>query len=329
MVKRIIPGKEELGFLTVEQFVENIINQFGFTTLLNEEHIAKTDKLKKYNQYENGREVKDELANMLNSFVKTYERNDYICKISFNASKKPGLSNYIEITFNTPFGSKEWLRHMKIRVSDHPKHNDRKIDEYIYIEGKSVENIEKDLDKIINKRIRRLQREDQLPTAQNESIRRNNNMKLRINEEINMTKSEARKYALNLFNDAVHIANQELDCDGEMIAKISKQGNSTLEFYFTTPSGKFTSFSEFLFMFSRKYKCQTKFYVTVKKLGEIIYYEAGFGGVTTTFGGGLVGGTYQEINSLDDLKSFIMNELLSTVVSNVNKAYKVYKKGAK
>ena len=71
---------------------------------------------------------------------------------------------------------------MKIRVSDHPKMNDRKVDEYIYLEGKSVEDIEKELDRIVNKRIRRLEREFNMPMAQNESLGRNNNMKLRINE---------------------------------------------------------------------------------------------------------------------------------------------------
>jgi len=159
MVKTIIPGKEELEFLTVEQFVESIINQFGFTIRLNEEHITKTDKLKKYDQYENGREVKDELASMLDNFIQKYESNDYVTKTDLVKSKSRGLSNYIEITFNTPFGSKEWLKHMKIRVSDHPKMNERKIDEYIYLENMTVNEIENKLDKIINKRIRRIERD--------------------------------------------------------------------------------------------------------------------------------------------------------------------------
>ena len=74
------------------------------------------------------------------------------------------------------------MSHLKIRVSDHPKHNDRKIDEYIYLEGKSVEDIEKELDKIINKRIRRIEREFNVPMAQNESLRRRHTLKLRIND---------------------------------------------------------------------------------------------------------------------------------------------------
>lgn len=191
-----ILGKKESQLLIIKNFVESIVRQFDSTIFLSEEHINKTDKLKKYRQYEDGDEVKAELAFMLNDFTNKYKSNNYIVNIDFHASQKPGLSNYIEIKFNTPFGSKEWLKHLKIRISDHPKHNDRKIDEYIYLEGKSVEDIEKDLDKIINKRIRRLQREDQLPTAQNESIGRNNNMKLRINEDENTYEKFKDKYIL-------------------------------------------------------------------------------------------------------------------------------------
>jgi hypothetical protein len=62
--------------------------------------------------------------------------------------------------------------------------NDRKVDEYVHLEGKSVEDIENELDRIVNKRIRRLEREFNVPKAQNESLRKgNNSMKLRINEE--------------------------------------------------------------------------------------------------------------------------------------------------
>lgn len=155
MVRKIILGKTD-----IETFVECIVNQYKLT-FLTEEHISRTDRLKKYRNYDDGDEVKAELADMLNSFVRNYERNNYIRKISFNASKKPGLSNYIEITFNIPFGSKEWLKHMKIRVSDHPKMNDRKVDEYIYLENMTVAEIEDKLDRIIQRRIRRIEREEQ------------------------------------------------------------------------------------------------------------------------------------------------------------------------
>lgn len=182
MVMTTIRGKNRLQNLSVNEFVESIISHFGHNILLKEEHISRTDKLKKYRQYQNGREVKDELSNMLDKFVTKYNTNDYVRKVDFYASKQEGLSNYIELTFNTPFGSKEWLKHMKIRVSDHPKMNDRKVDEYIYLEGKSVEDIEKELDRIVNKRIRRLEREFNIPMVQNESLRRKHSMKLRINE---------------------------------------------------------------------------------------------------------------------------------------------------
>jgi hypothetical protein len=155
MVRRITPGRED-----IDTFVENIISLFNIS-FLTEEHITKKDKLKKYRNYEDGDEVKQELADMLEDFVQKYYSNDYIRKVDFHSSRKEGLSNYIELTFNVPFGSKEWLKHMKIRVSDHPKHNDRKIDEYIYVENKTVEQIENQLDNIVNKRIRRLQREEQ------------------------------------------------------------------------------------------------------------------------------------------------------------------------
>ena len=177
-----ILGKSELKILSVRQFVESIVNQFSFTIQLNEEHITKIDKLKRYGQYKDGEEVKAELASMLGNFVDKYRNNDYVTKVDFYASQSPGLSNYIEIKFNTPFGSKEWLKHIKIRVSDHPKYNDRKIDEYIYLEGKSVEEIEKELDKIIQKRIRRKEKEYNLPRISNESESRHN-MKLKINEK--------------------------------------------------------------------------------------------------------------------------------------------------
>ena len=182
MVKTTIRGKNELEILSVKQFVEDIVNQFSFTIFLKEEHISRTDKLQKYRKYENGNEVKEELASMLDNFIQKYESNQYVLSTNLVKSKSEGLSNYIEVRFNAPFGSKPWLSHLKIRVSDHPKHNDRKIDEYIYLEGKSVEDIEKELDKIINKRIRRLEREYDMPMAQNESLRRKHTLKLRIND---------------------------------------------------------------------------------------------------------------------------------------------------
>lgn len=176
MMKTIIPGRAD-----IELFVESIFDEFG--NILKEEHINKTDKLKTYRDYNNGDEVKFELANMLEDFAYKYETNDYIRRVDFHSSRKEGLSNYIEITFNTPFGSKEWLKHLKIRISDHPKRNGRKVDEYVSIEGNSVNDIEKELDRIVNKRIRRIEREYNLPMAQNENLERNNNMKLRINED--------------------------------------------------------------------------------------------------------------------------------------------------
>ena len=183
MVKTTTRGKNGLEILSVRQFVEDIVNQFSFTIFLKEEHINRTDELKKYRDYKNGIEVKDELASMLDNFIQKYEHNDYVISTKLVKSRSEGLSNYVEVKFNTPFGSKPWLAHLKIRISDHPKHNDRKIDEYIYLEGKSVEDIEKELDRIINKRIRRIEREFNVPMAQNESLRKeNNNMKLRINE---------------------------------------------------------------------------------------------------------------------------------------------------
>ena len=178
MVKTIIPGRAD-----IELFVKSIFDEFG--NILKEEHINKTDKLKTYRDYDNGDEVKFELANMLEDFAYKYETNDYIRRVDFHSSRKEGLSNYIEITFNTPFGSKEWLKHLRIRISDHPKRNGRKVDEYVSIEGNSVNGIEKELDRIVNKRIRRIEREYNLPMAQNENIERNEGMKLRINESIN------------------------------------------------------------------------------------------------------------------------------------------------
>ena len=159
MVRIITPGHPEFIKVNINQFVENVVKTFRLS--LNEEHITSKDKLKRYRDYIDGAEVKKELGDLLNDFVNKYKQNDYIRKVDFYISKKEGLSNYIEITFNAPFGAKEWLKHMKIRISDHPKHNDRKIDEYIKLEGKSVEDIENELDRIINKRIRRLQREEQ------------------------------------------------------------------------------------------------------------------------------------------------------------------------
>jgi len=159
MVKIITPGRPEFIKVNINQFVECVVRTFKLS--LNEEHITSKDKLKQYRDYIDGAEVKKELGNLLNDFVNKYKRNDYIRKVDFYVSKKEGLSNYIEITFNAPFGVKEWLKHMKIRISDHPKHNDRKIDEYIKLEGKSVEDIENELDIINNRRIRRLQREEQ------------------------------------------------------------------------------------------------------------------------------------------------------------------------
>lgn len=179
MVKKMTPGRAD-----IELFVECLFNQYSHI-LLREEHITRTDKLKGYREYENGDEVKRELADMLERFVTKYESNDYVYDVRFHASNKEGLSNYIDVTFNTPFGAKEWLKHMSIRASDHYQRKGRekkKVDEYIDLNGKSVADIEKDLDRIINKRIRRLEREFNAPMAQNENIRRNNNMKIRINE---------------------------------------------------------------------------------------------------------------------------------------------------
>ena len=181
MVKNMTPGRAD-----IELFVECLFNQYSHI-LLREEHITRADKLKGYREYENGDEVKRELADMLERFVTKYESNDYVCDVRFHASNKEGLSNYIDVTFNTPFGAKEWLKHMSIRASDHYQRKGRekkKVDEYIDLNGKTVSDIEKELDRIINKRIRRLEREFNLPKAQNESLRKGNAiMKLRINEK--------------------------------------------------------------------------------------------------------------------------------------------------
>ena len=178
MVKKMTPGRAD-----IELFVECLFNQYSHI-LLKEEHITRTDKLKGYREYENGDEVKRELADMLERFVTKYESNDYVYDVRFHASNKEGLSNYIDVTFNVPFGAKEWLKHMSIRASDHyQRKSKKKVDEYIDLNGKSVADIEKDLDRIINKRIRRLEREFNVPKAQNESLRKGNAiMKLRINE---------------------------------------------------------------------------------------------------------------------------------------------------
>ena len=182
MVKKIILGETESNCLTVEQFVENIVHQFNILVCLDEEHISRNDKLKKYRQYNDGDEVKAELASMLDKFIRKYESSDYVTDVDLYASKSPGLSNYIELTFNVPFGAKEWLKHMIIRASDHPKMNKRKVDEYINLNDKTVADIEKELDRIITKRIRRLEREFNVPMAQNESLRRKRTIKLRIND---------------------------------------------------------------------------------------------------------------------------------------------------
>lgn len=166
----------------IELFVECLFNQYSHILLI-EEHITRTDKLKGYREYENGDEVKRELADMLERFVTKYESNDYVCDVRFHASNKEGLSNYIDVTFNAPFGAKEWLKHMSIRASDHyQRKSKKKVDEYIDLNGKTVSDIEKDLDRIINKRIRRLEREFNAPMAQNESLRGKRIMKLKINE---------------------------------------------------------------------------------------------------------------------------------------------------
>lgn len=179
MVKKMTPGRAD-----IELFVECLFNQYSHI-LLKEEHITRTDKLKGYREYENGDEVKRELADMLERFVTKYESNDYVYDVRFHASNKEGLSNYIDVTFNTPFGAKEWLKHMSIRASDHYQRKGRekkKVDEYIDLNGKSVADIEKDLDRIINKRIRRLEREFNMPKAQNESLKGKHIMKIRVNE---------------------------------------------------------------------------------------------------------------------------------------------------
>ena len=201
MVKKMTPGRAD-----IELFVECLFNQYSHI-LLREEHITRTDKLKGYREYENGDEVKRELADMLERFVTKYESNDYVRDVRFHASNKEGLSNYIDVTFNTPFGAKEWLKHMSIRASDHYQRKGRekkKVDEYIDLTGKSVADIEKDLDRIINKRIRRLEREFNMPKAQNESIRRNKNMKLIINENLSPLDSKSKYKLKMLLNKFFH-----------------------------------------------------------------------------------------------------------------------------
>ena len=87
-------GRTNWKFYQLNNFVEDIVNQFSFTIFLREEHISRTDKLQKYRKYENGNEVKEELASMLDNFIKKYESNQYVLSTNLVKSKSEGLSNY-------------------------------------------------------------------------------------------------------------------------------------------------------------------------------------------------------------------------------------------
>ena len=125
-----------------------------FVECLCEEIIKANDVLKKYKQYEDGDETKASLGSLFSDIADEISRKFEVKRVKFNISSKVGLSNYIEIFFNLPYGvTKKSLSHYKIRLSDHPPKKKEFNEISIPIVGSTVNKLKDDIMKIVEDRI--------------------------------------------------------------------------------------------------------------------------------------------------------------------------------
>lgn len=149
-------------------------------------------------------------------------------------------------------------------------------------------------------------------------------MKLHMNESVDMTRKEAKAYATDLITEAVDTINSQLDCDGKMVAKLSKDGPMRILVNIRTASGEVTPLSDYMLKLGLSKKILRNFYVSVRESYGTVYFEAGYGTGSHTYGGGF-NGTYSEYKDVESLSNFIMNEVVPKLVLDTNKAYKSYK----
>lgn len=134
------------------KYNRNELNRF--VECLCEEIIKANDVLKKYRQYEDGDETKASLGSLFNDIADEISRKFEVKRVKFNISSKVGLSNYIEIFFNLPYGvTKKSLSHYKIRLSDHPPKKKEFNEISIPIVGSTVNKLKDDIMKVVDDRI--------------------------------------------------------------------------------------------------------------------------------------------------------------------------------
>jgi len=101
----------------INWFVNKLYDKYG----LKEDSIGRKDKIKPYNQYDDGNDTRMVMASELENMLLELNNYKFVNNVRVTASDKRGLSIYPQVRFNLPTEcTNRSLNKFKVRVSDHP-----------------------------------------------------------------------------------------------------------------------------------------------------------------------------------------------------------------